>query len=73
MPRRQPRAPVTASVRRWFPASAAALVLAAWLVPLACGSRALAQFSAAPVALSSSVTLEEADSAVRDPLERIKA
>jgi tetratricopeptide (TPR) repeat protein len=50
---------------------------AAWIlavaVPLVCASSAVAQFASGPYELSSSVSLDEADSSVRTHLERVKA
>ena len=66
--------PCRATTAAWMRTLAGLLakVLASLALPLV-ASPASGQFSSAPVELSSSVTLDEADSAVRTNLERIKA
>lgn len=73
MPRRQPRAPAPRFVGRFCRAGVSAWVLGIGLLTLAYPSHARGQFSSAPIELSGSVNLDEADSAVRAHLERIKA
>ncbi|MEX0977559.1 MAG: hypothetical protein WDZ48_01830, partial [Pirellulales bacterium] len=59
-------------MNRYCRASTAAWILAV-AVPLVPASSAVAQFSPGPYELSSSVSLDEADSSVRTHLERVKA
>ncbi len=73
MPRWQPHARRTLRTSQFCRASTAACLLGGGLLTLLLAPAAWAQFSPGPVELSSAVNLDEADSAVRAHLERVKA
>jgi outer membrane protein assembly factor BamB len=73
MPRRQPHVLAKRRSCRYCRVQAAAWLAAAGMLGAGTASRAWAQFSPGPIELSGSVNLDQADSAVRAHLERVRA